>query len=96
MFNTCSRGPTHRSLTDSGGGFHLKGEEDGVSPRRGGDGKATELAQGCSVSQRQTADCDQQRPGSVPEARRERGEGTAPVNLKGWGAWGRAHWREPW
>jgi hypothetical protein len=29
------------------------------------------------------ADGDQRRPRSVPEARRERGEGTAPVNLKG-------------
>jgi hypothetical protein len=23
MFNTCSRGPTHRSLTDTGGGYNL-------------------------------------------------------------------------
>jgi hypothetical protein len=25
MFNTCSRGPTHRSLTDTGGGYNLEG-----------------------------------------------------------------------
>jgi hypothetical protein len=24
-FNTCSRGPTHRSLTDTGGGYNLRG-----------------------------------------------------------------------
>jgi hypothetical protein len=24
-FNTCSRGPTHRSLTDTGGGYNLEG-----------------------------------------------------------------------
>jgi hypothetical protein len=24
-FNTCSRGPTHRSLLDTGGGYNLKG-----------------------------------------------------------------------
>jgi hypothetical protein len=75
-----------------------QGEEDEVSPRRGGNGGATRLARGSDVSQRQTADDDQQRPGSVPEARRERGEGSAPVNLKGGGggARGRAHRREPW
>jgi hypothetical protein len=25
-FNTCSRGPTHRSLTDTGGGYNLAGD----------------------------------------------------------------------
>jgi hypothetical protein len=25
MFNICSRGPTHRSLTDTGGGYNLRG-----------------------------------------------------------------------
>jgi hypothetical protein len=25
MFNTCSQGPTHRSLTDTGGGYNLGG-----------------------------------------------------------------------
>jgi hypothetical protein len=25
MFNTCSRGPTNRSLIDKGGGYNLKG-----------------------------------------------------------------------
>jgi hypothetical protein len=44
------------------------------------------LARGCGVSQRQSTDGDQQRPGSVLEARRERGEGTTLVNLKGGGA----------
>jgi hypothetical protein len=27
MFNTCSRGPTHRSLTDTGGGYNLGGAD---------------------------------------------------------------------
>jgi hypothetical protein len=26
-FNTCSRGPTHRFLTDTGGGYNLKGAD---------------------------------------------------------------------
>jgi hypothetical protein len=26
-FNTCSQGPTHRSLTDSGGGYNLEGAD---------------------------------------------------------------------
>jgi hypothetical protein len=25
MYNTCSRGPTHQSLTDTGGSYNLKG-----------------------------------------------------------------------